>query len=423
MSDVSAIPRFSSVTKAPVSHKHDFRSPQISIHFQVVNLSDQYVVITDRSNLTYSVPPQQGEQNKGVILIRKVVEFNAGSLHENSLSQLEHLVARQGFDTIESRAMREALTAKVNAMVSSLGRRCFYIDYELPLTSMQECGAVHHIESDLIVSTGNEAHSHPDSEYGRRIAHTQGAFAARSVSGMTVEIIDNQNAHGPRYVMMAGQVVEIRPVRDTSRPHGVHVTTMETNALGDLIPVVKILTMEEAQKEYGMFVTREDAANWGRVDLRMANELEEAKRARALMEAEIEAERLEMKRDQERRDAAHREQLRVAELRHLDTKHTIETSRTKEEIKLDRKRKKTDLEHDKKKKNSDRKHDRNVKSMKEYYETRAAERGDVSSFFKSIPGMITGVVALTAIGVGVGKWLAGGAAAIGGFVSGFASIF
>lgn len=253
-------------------------------------------------------------------------------------------------------------------------------------------GSLYLTNLDIVVSTmqGNYVPRHPQNLDGIRntlvgdeeTINTVGSF------GYAIQIVDNENVYGKRYININKEIYEVNPITDFGRVSGVyHAKTAPVGANGMVPPPIAILyTFEEAETYLGFYKTIEEAKLLGDIGEEKKRELEE----RALMLRKevmdfnlrkVEAEKIldKQKREYELSRIAEDEarKTRENEYKRLETEQTMRLARLKEEVAaLD--------------------HQRSMDSLhrKDHYEERSYGRKDSSDMLKWIPGLIGAGAAL-----------------------------
>ena len=244
------------------------------------------------------------------------------------------------------------------------------VDKEIPLKTIRNNSAVYVHEADLLLCDSRSSLRcvHPYSEEGM-INHQYKAFIEeRKVSGVFIELIDNENTVKTRYMYVAKQLVEIPARKDSSKKSGLYFTRANYDRLNEVSMEPKHYSFEEAEQEVGMYKTKEEALSGGNPESLSKGEEDKAKR-----------ELLEVKRIMEQEKAeSDRTLLRVShelEMTKIKNKHLTE-------------------EHDAKKlARGDFYEDRKL-YRQDVYDERTTVRKDGSEFIK-----LAGVAFVTALGV------------------------
>jgi len=182
----------------------------------------------------------------------------------------------------------------------------------------------------------------------------------KKVSGIFLELIDNENNIKSRYIYVAKQLLEIPVRKDPNRPSGVYFTKAAYDRVNDVHINPEFYSYEDSEKELGLYKTKEEANTGGNPELINKNLLAEK-------EKEL-----------------------------VDAKHRLESivSNNKERIN----QLETELEL-KKKETAAIKEEYEEKKIKrtDYYEERSSVRKDSNEIVKFIPAVIAGAVAAFAI--------------------------
>lgn len=176
------------------------------------------------------------------------------------------------------------------------------IQYELGNQDLEAAnGRAYMPDVDLLVEYKEDRGAiHPFSSPKRTEATMEAVLPKSGTSSfmLMIKSVDNSThgSHGSRYINLGGKVYRVPVEKDSSYTSGVHVLTRQPITNGEERPGVshRTMTIEEAEKEFHLHRTPEDALTGGTVSDMVKVRTESESIARKLKEAEMKARHLEM---------------------------------------------------------------------------------------------------------------------------------
>lgn len=360
-------PHFGDVVLArpnPSSYKFGHRNP-VEYNVQYINNLRCSVTIGWRSGLKFTLPPL-GDLDSNKLIVR--VEI---IIHQARVAEVQHLLsAVTESSSRELKVLRESFTD--NVLSNTYGGAKIVVDYPLSLEELQEYGGtIYYHELDSIVSLHgiDDCPPHPYSDEGRelQVIDAKSSCLSELGFGYSVELVDNHEKYGDRYLNIGNKVYKVAPQKDFNRRDGIYIVANRPvmGRIGRHGRELKHYPFEGAEEKLGLFKTSEEALTFGdgtharkqelaQLEHRLSVhkfELQDAKNRHTseLMEKEKELKIIEMERDRNARQ--------ISEMREA-SEHAM---------KMERER------------------------MKAYYEDRVYTRKDSNELLKILPGLVMGI--------------------------------
>lgn len=371
----------------PLSKKLDedtFNSNPIDIQARYFNGLPYPVTIVLRSGVKFTIPPSQHRHIKNFVISFKVTLGPDVNIDVNSLCN----------DSSPESAMLVDIFS--NGGFQRMGRwQCAEIQYGVTKEELDQMGSVLYLSNlDIVVARLNPSYVpyHPYSEAGirKRLVAEDPDINTHGRFGYRIEIVDNCQRFGQRFININNEVFKLLPERDPDRRDGVYrYSTGPVNGDTSLTsPVSQFFSFEEAEQELGLFRTFVEAKTLGDVVANRKKELDEYALSIKEEEARLKHEKLEREEAFEK----HRRSLEEARLRDDDERRQKEHNwKLREQEYQERaallKEEIARLEHQ-----------RNLASMerKDYYDERSHNRKDSSEFIKYLPTLVTTIAAIVA---------------------------
>lgn len=269
----------------------------------------------------------------------------------------------------ELRAIREAYEIEVK--VNSYRGATIVLDYPLTLEQLQSYGgSVYFSELDIVVSLlpVEEMPAHPYSEEGRTHQTVAGSPVDHGGVGFgyAVEIIDNYERFGTRYLNIGGAVYPVRPKKDVERRDGVYIISNYA-ANGTLTKEgvkVSFCSFDKAEEELGLYKSFDEALHLG--NIAQAHKREMLTMEHDLAKGKVELQNLKNLHDREMLTA-------TQELKRIEQENARLDARNKlleNDLSLERQR------------------------IKDYYEQKSYQRKDTSEALKILPTLLMGLTTL-----------------------------
>jgi hypothetical protein len=247
---------------------------------------------------------------------------------------------------------------------------------------------------DLVVTLLKGEHTplHPFSESGIRNRLIEQTEEVNEVGGFgyRIDIVDNEEQFGARYININNEVFKIHPQVDRTRRNGVYRISSGP-VTGDVPftpPVSAYYSFEEAEEKLGLYKTHNEAKTLGDVMAARKKELDE-------YALDIREEEQRLKQEKLRREEEFEQFKRKLERERLqeeeDRKLREQWFKREEQAMLERQ---THLKAE----IAELEHSRTLASMgrKDYYEERSYARKDSSELVKFVPMLIGGLIAIAA---------------------------
>jgi hypothetical protein len=332
-----------------------------------LNRTDYDVTIVERSGVAVKIRSQSRSKD-GTFIVRTKIAVSAfhaddfiRGLGEFRKSGNPELIAIADF----------VITNKMHAT----GSINLFLEYEIKQDELLQTDktTVYLIPCDLLVSlrTDTYALEHPFSSVALRnkdlvVSDGESAHASEHFSFVKVEIIDNTERIGPRYVNMLGTVDKIIPLKDFTRRDGVYLYRREQKIQPRPIWYISktVMTLEEAKEKLGLMESHEEALSAGDVKTRLKLDLTRLESELSQGKHEIAKMSLEQS-----RVTALNEQLTA------DNRRINELLRSREDV----------IKHTMNMESMTTKHSTDMTSMR---------RKDYSELIKTLPSLITAVLTL-----------------------------
>jgi hypothetical protein len=302
------------------------RSPQWTMSFGIFNQSGQSIAVLTRNGLRFLIPKARV---KGPAVFDKAIYFTEGfEICKDGDAELA-LVENPPKDGAEPSGLK-LIKAFDNAGVANWkpvhGAR---IHHRLTLEALQEAGNTVYIqELDIVVTTHFNVTSirHPFSRDGLM----EGMRRHNEKDASTVFeffIVDNRQAIADRYMNFQGRVVRIHKRYMPGHEEGFYAKHPKPSTVGGVSVEYEFhrLSLEEAEKEYQLFKTPEEAQTFGFSKEALENESLRLKRE-AMLNQHQESQR-EFERNEsaaERKERIQREKDRIEQREHELKMHQIE---------------------------------------------------------------------------------------------------
>jgi hypothetical protein len=312
--------------------------------------------------------PRTCDLNSQALVVRVEWIFNGKMVDE-----LERTVSAVTNDSsAELQALREAYLRSPPPPTRALGisyRTCtIVLEYPITLQELEACGfTVYYSELDIVVSvlTQQEMPPHPYSEAGRRAQVVADVPSSEGGAGFSysIRMVDNKAQWGVRYVNIGGVVYRVTPEQDFQQRDGVYLITARAELDADGKPASKVTfcSLDQAEKDLGLYKTYDEALNFG-----------DMSQARKEQLVNLEHDLLCSRSELQKAKAAHEREL-------------VEAAREVAHLESENKRLET--------KNKTLEHDMTMERqrLKDMYEARSYARKDTSEGLKILPTLLLGI--------------------------------
>lgn len=223
----------------------------IEITMSFFNGTGRPIYIIDRSGLRFKIPASEQYRTNEVI-IRKHY-----AIPRSALADMQRIITTTDLlhdDYPELALFSEAMGAITNRSINQK----IIIDTVVPIADITNDG-VYISNADLVVTMeGTERKvRHPFSKPKMTEERYESLRSEYKGFGTFIEIIDNNNTIGDRFILIAKETRQISPRKDITRESGIYLVTIDENSTTSLH-----YKFEQAE-EIGLYRTKEDALSAG----------------------------------------------------------------------------------------------------------------------------------------------------------------
>jgi hypothetical protein len=259
------------------------------------NRSNRDVTIIHRNGMTmsYGGNPKYARDD-GYFVVRTIYYFTGTQAVQTALEDLRKYRAKNTSYHPHVEIILSALEAATENNIRH-SNEVITIDDKVDVGMAKKNFRLYSMTSDLLIAEGlgNVKVSHPYSPEARAKNHVVEPMKSIPLTGVFVDLIDNEQEVSCRYMYAAKQLVEIPARQDPSRPSGVYFT-YGTNVHGDEILVTpKFFSLEDAKEKLGMYPTKEETMTHGNPTLINRSEEERYKSDNLRISHEVEQLRLQ----------------------------------------------------------------------------------------------------------------------------------
>lgn len=361
---------FGNVYVSPIGPRdRQFGVSPIEYKISYINNLPEEAIVVLRSGIKFTVP-RQHLVTCDTLVIR--VEIMLRHSAKNEIQRLLSTVNEES--SSELKAMREAFTIQLRNNNTHSGLTLI-LDYTITPDDLRKmAGTFYHNELDCVISISkfNDTPPHPHSDIGRQqtllnnknVSEVEGSF------NYIVELVDNTNAFGPRYLNVGNKIYKVDTTKDSTRKDGAYVISNHP-VTGELVNCgidSKYYTFEELEEKLGLFRTAEEAKHLD--DVMTSRKLELAK-----LEFEAGVTKTELQ-----------------NLKHIQDMRTLEREKELSILAMEKESHAAELLKIREKAEHDLKMEREY--AKARYDDRSYDRKDSSEIFKWIPGIIVAIGAI-----------------------------
>lgn len=375
----------------------------VMIRTGFINYLSYDVTVIMRNGLRHTVPfiPRPNTEDK-VFIIRDTYTIRSSSFEE--FKRMATVITNGPVPMPTLQAIEENFYSRYFKGPSTTVH--VTIDTNLDSDSITEVKAgVYLTNKDYLISSESlfKAQPHPFSDHTTVVRKFEEMCNINSSLNFYVEMIDNENQLGNRYIYLGDIVHEIKTSQDINKATGIYFGTFNRDDEGNINVTTKYLTVKEAEETIGLYKTREEAINKGDAELARKETITRLLHETTLNKIALEEKSNEFKVEQERlknkftlmEGELNLQNLKLAqELKALESKNNILDSTLKQE-RLDSEKRLINLkeEYEHKKNEYDTKRLRDD----DYYSQRSHERKDSSEFIKTLPALIIGGIGLATL--------------------------
>lgn len=297
------------VKSSPV---YDVNTTENTNEFKIVQLyinnTDEDICVVHRNNLPVVIRKSPGYfGGSGTFVIRTIYHFNSRDQVVNTINNLQHMKKKSSIADNDLEIVLSAMVAAFN----SDHRITFYsvaLDKEVSVKTLRNHSALYVHEADIMLcdTRSTMKHPHPYSEEGMLHGDYRGLVEERNVTGVFLELIDNENNLSTRYVYAAKHLIEVPAKQDKSKKSGLYFTLADQDRFGEVHIDPQYMTFEEAEEQVGLFKTREEALTGGNPEVLSRTEEERVKTELTTLRRQVDQDKIIHERE---RTAHEREKL------------------------------------------------------------------------------------------------------------------
>ena len=269
-----------------------------------VNETPMNITVVTRNNVRAIIPKVKGyHSNDSCFIIRTIYYFTDKENIIMMSNLITDAVRTSKVINKELLILQESFTRIARSPHGFGYTHSVIIDRKIPLRKICHHQGLYIHEADIMILNpdNKEFTPHPYSDEGMMIDGIKEFTERSGVSGVFVEIVDNDNKISSRYMYVAKRLVEIKPKVDRDRKSGVYLTSAEIDFGGDVDIVPEFYSAEDAEDAAGIYKTAEDAISGGDPEIltriqenRTKSELLDLKRTTDLERAAHDLDKLRM---------------------------------------------------------------------------------------------------------------------------------
>lgn len=389
----------------------------ISVHVDYVNNTGKPIYLKSQAGITTNIPPNLEHsfprrtdahleiritttisRLEGVRVTTSLLEENRRQVKVTPMTHdasvfLDGLLSEQ---MTEGRGRGSSTFSQTNVI-------------SLPYSQLAKIEAMYLRETDTLVSIHPSlvCVPHPNSSEGIAAMDVGRIKATPGHVGIIVRAVDNEGLVGRRYMFSGKDVIVIPTFEDETMESGVYITTMNSDRDGNITRTTQRYTYEEAERDHGIYRTREHAITSGDPRVKLEHDTEQLK------VMGIEKKVVEIDRKSEESQAAHDLKMmenRWAAFLTAQKQQSSELERAREERhqamlkEIQEKALLTDRIRQLEKEALESKavarkdyYESRSRERDDYYENRSSQRKDYSEILKYVPAFIMGIAGAFAI--------------------------
>jgi aromatic ring-cleaving dioxygenase len=267
----------------------------------VYNFSKEQICIVLKNNVPVAIPPKPYSGGADKIIIRNSYTFVNLESIIGTLNNIAEYKKHFGNDNYEMNVIYSTLLSMYEKSRTNLGafiQTTVGIDHEIPMRVVKENNNIYIPATDMLLQYrgSNVECPHPFSDNGMLIHQYRQISLEKKVSGVFVEVIDNENTTNARFMYAAGRVSEIPVIVDETKRSGVYISRSTSDKYNDVHVKSEYYTLEESDKT-GLFKTREQAESGGDPGVLVKNEQKRLEQENFRLKQEHEKEQLKYKQE------------------------------------------------------------------------------------------------------------------------------
>lgn len=248
----------------------EFNTGENHTEFRVVHLyinnTPEDLCVVHRNNLPIILKRStQYFGGNGNFTIRTIFHFNGKEQIVTVINNLARFQKESQIRNDELEVIRVALVEAFNSCNGDLKYYAVAIDKEVPIKKIKLHSAIYVHEADVVVCDPRALTKclHPYSEEGMIHNQYRDFIVQKKVSGVFVELIDNENKINTRYMYVAKKLVEVPARVDKSKKSGVYFTTADYDHMDNVHIDPEYYSISEAEETLGLHRTAEEAITGG----------------------------------------------------------------------------------------------------------------------------------------------------------------
>ncbi|TXI11394.1 MAG: hypothetical protein E6Q68_06170 [Polynucleobacter sp.] len=342
-------------------------NPSLGVNYQYYNYTGRSIAVALRQGLTVDLPQLQHRTHTGIIVR---MTFTMSPITLNSAARWINSIPENDLSLIQ-RAIKDKIK---NASYHS--SMVIYFDYKIPLTLLTASDGVMYVKDiDVLFFNGSalDAPYHPHTPHGELVSQATATEEDKNNFFFKVDLVDNENKVGDRYIYIQGKVYKVVARKDPQREDGVYfVRRGSTNEVNKADYYRDYWAFNIPLEELGLYRTEVEALDHGNSELTKKLELTELEHNIALEKKAAELDKIKADSEKRKQELEHSKMDFEEQLKRIKEKHQGELEHLKKEKELELEKLRT----------------------KEYYENRSYDRKDSSETMKFLPSFILGVGAV-----------------------------
>ena len=390
--------------------KEDNSTPVI-VRTTYINYLSVNVSLMMRSGVRFSVPPIAS-----TIKDKFIIRNHYSCLKQAKDEMLSSLHMTGNLGTTYQKTLELAMHQNLHETQYSNIRFEVAIDTIVDLATLSGSNSCYLTDHDIVLSTKVPlaSASHPFSNHTVVVDKFKERSTLSNALNYFVEIIDNENQLKNRFMLIGGDIQEIRTIKDINRVTGVYFGTYVNGLDGKLEVKTKQYSIEDAQNVLGIFTTMEEALTGGSQEFIQKKKIEEVK----ALKTQTELDSIMFKADNSKQENEYKKMENEFKLMLMEKEKTLKeiTMRQSEfetlmknkmmeekasydklvmdmSTKYEKQKMKMALRHDKDKKKLESKKSR----RDDYYDERSVQRKEKTEWSKAAPAIIVGALTLGAL--------------------------
>lgn len=274
----------------------DFNTGENNAEFRIteiyINNTNEDVCIVQRNNLPVIVKRSQSYfGGAGNLTIRTFYNFNNKEQIVTTINNIDRVVKGSQIKNIELEILHAALLEAYNSCGGSIKNYAVALDKEVPIKKIKQHAAIYIHEADLVVCDPRSMIKclHPYSDEGMMLDQYRDFIERKKISGLFVELIDNDNKITTRYMYVAKKLVVVPTKVDKTKKSGVYFTKAGFDVMDEIEIEPEYYSFEDAEQELGLHRTAEAAQSGG--DPGLLLKIEEDKIRREFLELKTKTDR------------------------------------------------------------------------------------------------------------------------------------